>query len=199
MTKPHNLHNCGSLRPSSTRIASASPNSSEPSSETNRTRTVKACAVVLKRCTSRSSQTRRQSHSSAASLERARTSWRRPCCYVTCLSLQTPRHGTFEMRCRVCSTWRQLSKPRAQPLDVEGQPQKNASCQTETRGRCWFIKDHPLKVGKRRPSGSASSTIEGSTTHDMISTSTAAEDMGTWRNVAIAFTAVGVTIATKTE
>jgi hypothetical protein len=99
----------------------------------------------------------------------------------------------------VYSTWRQHNKPRAQPLDVEGQPQKNVLSQPETRGRCWFIKDHPLEVGKWRLSRSAALTIEGSTTHDMTSTITAAEDMGTWRNVAIALTTVGVTIATKTE
>ena len=136
MTKLRTLCSCVSSRPSLTRIASASPNSSGLSSETNCTPTAGAHVVVLKRCTNRSSGTRSQSHSSAASLEQARTLWQQPCCYVTCLSLQTPRHNAFEMRCRVCSTWRQHNKPKAQPLDVEGQLQKSASSQPETRGRC---------------------------------------------------------------
>ena len=54
------------------------------------------------------------------SLELVRTSWQQPCCYATCLSPRTPRHDAFKMRCKVCSTWRQPSKPRAQPLEVEG-------------------------------------------------------------------------------
>jgi len=103
------------------------------------------------------------------------------------------------MRCRVCSTWRQHNKPKAQPLDVEGQLQKSASSQPETRGRCQFIKNHPLEVGKRRLSRSASSTIEGSTTHDMTSTSTTAADLGMRRNAVTAPTMVDVTIAPRTE
>ena len=127
MTKLRNLRNCENLRPSLMRITSASLNLSGLSSETNHIRTAGARVVVLEKCISRSSGMRSQSHPSVASLGRARTSWQRPCCYITCLSLQTPRHGAFEMRYRVCSTWRQHNKPRAWPLDVEGQPQKNVS------------------------------------------------------------------------
>ena len=47
---------------------------------------------------------RSQSRSLAASLERARTSWQRPCCCVTCPSPQTPKRGASETRCRLCST-----------------------------------------------------------------------------------------------
>jgi len=127
LTKPHNLRNCESTRPSLTRIASASPNSSGLSRETNRIRTMGACMVVLERCINRSSGMRSKSRSSAASLEPARTSLEQPCCYVICPSLQTPRQDAFETRYRVCSTWRWHNKLRAQPLDVEGRPHKNVS------------------------------------------------------------------------
>ena len=197
--KLRNLRNCESSRQSLTRIASVSPNSSGLSCETNRTRTAGGSVVVLERYINRSSGMRSQSHSSAASLEPARTSWKQPCCYVTCLSLQTPRHDAFETRCRVCSTWRPYNKPRAQPVDVEGRPQKNALSQPGTRGRHQFITGHPLEVGKWCPSRSASSTIEGNTTLDMTSTSTAAAGTGTSRNTATALTVVDVTIATRTR
>ena len=74
-TRPHNLCNYKSSRPSLTRIASASPNSSWLSSETNHTRMVGVHMVVLERYTSRSLGMRNQSPSLAASLEQARTSW----------------------------------------------------------------------------------------------------------------------------
>ena len=190
---------CESSRPSLTRIASASANSSGLSSKTNCTRTPGAQMVMLEKCINRLSGTRSQSHSSAASLEPARTSWQQPRCYVTCLSLQTPRHDTFKTRYRVCSTSWQHNKLKAQPLDVEGQPQKNMSSQPRTRGRCPFIRGRPLEERKWCPSKSASSTIEGSTTLDITSTSTATADMETLRNVATALTAVDVTIAMRTE
>ena len=62
------------------------------------------------------------------------------------LSPRTPRHDAFETRCRLCSKWRQPSKSRAQPLDVGGQPRRNASSQPEMRGRHRSIKDHPHEV-----------------------------------------------------
>ena len=46
------------------------------------------------------------------------------------------------------------------------------------RGRCPFIRGRPLEVRKWCPTRSASSTIEGSTTLDMTSTSTATADIG---------------------
>jgi len=94
---------------------------------------------------------------------------------------------------------RQHNKLKAQLLSVEGRPQKNASSQPGTRGRCPFIRGLPLNVRKWCPSRSASSTIEFSTTLDMTSTSTTTADMGTLRNVATALTAVDVTIAMRTE
>ena len=56
-TKLHSLHNYGSSRPSSTKTTNASPNLSEPSSRTNRIRTVEARAVLLEMCIDRSSET----------------------------------------------------------------------------------------------------------------------------------------------
>ena len=50
MTKPCNLRNCESSRPSLTRIASSSPNSNRLSRETNRIRTTGVRVVVLERC-----------------------------------------------------------------------------------------------------------------------------------------------------
>ena len=62
-----------------------------------------------------------------------------------------------------------------------------------------FIRSRHLEVRKWYPCRSASSTIEGSTMLDMTSTSTAAADKGTLRNVATAPTTVDVMIATRTE
>ena len=194
-TKPRNLRSYGSSRQSSTRITSASPNSSR----TNRTRTAEARAVVLESCTDISSETRSQNRSLAASLEQARTSWWQPCYCVTCLSPRTPRHGAFETKCGLCSMWRQLSRPRAQPLDVGGQLRKNAPSRPVTRGRCRSIKNHPLEEGKQRQSWSTLSIINGGTTLGTTSTSIAAAGTGTQRSAATAPTTVDDTTATKTE
>ena len=164
----------------------------------NRIQTPEARAVALEKCTSKSLGRRSQSHLSTASLEQARTSWRQPCCCVTCLNPRTPKRGAFETRCRIYFKWRQLSKPRAQPLDVEGQSRRNTSSQPETKGRCRSIKDHPLEEEKRRPSKSTSSIINGDTSLDMTSTSIVAVDMGMQRSAATAPTAADDTIATKT-
>ena len=123
-------------------------------------------------------------HSSTVSLERVRTSWRQPCCYATCLNPQTPKRDTFETRCKDSSTWWQLSKQRAQPLDTEGQPQKSTPSQLETRGRCLFTKNHHLEARRRCQSRNASSTIESLTTLDTTSTSIDAANMMTLRNEA---------------
>ena len=74
-TKPRNLRSYGTSRRSSTKIASASPNSSEPSSRTNHTYMAEVHAVGLEKRTDRSSETRCQTRSSAVSLEQARMSW----------------------------------------------------------------------------------------------------------------------------
>ena len=131
-------------------------------------------------------------------LELVRTLWQRPCCYATCLSPPTPRRDAFETRCRVCSTWRQPSKLRAQPLDIAGRPQKSTVSRPETRGRYQFIRSRHLEARKRRLSRSASSTIEDHTMLDLTSTSIDAADIGTMRSGATAPTAVDTMIATKT-
>jgi len=122
MTEPRNLRSCKSSRQNLTKIASASSCSSKSLSRTYHTHLAEVSTGGLERYIDRSSGTGSQNNLSAASLERARTSWRRQCCCVTCPSPRTPKHGAFEMRCRLYSRWRQFSKPRARPLDVEEQP-----------------------------------------------------------------------------
>ena len=72
----------------------------------------------LERYTDRLSGTGNQNNPSAASPEWARTSWQRPCCYVTCLNPRTPKRGASEMRCKLCFKWRQLSN---RPLEERRQ------------------------------------------------------------------------------
>ena len=153
--------------------------------------------VGLERCTDKLSETRNLSRSSAASLEPVRTLWQQPCYYVTCPSAQIPRHNAFETRCRVCSMWRQLCKPRAQLLDVEGEPQRNASSQPEKTGRYRFTKCRRLEAKERCPFRTASSIIEDNTTLDMTSTSITIADAGTQKSVATALTTAGSTIVTR--
>jgi len=95
--------------------------------------------------------------------------------------------------------WRQLSRPRAQPLDDGGQLRKNAPSRPVTRGRCRSIKNHPLEEGKQRQSWSTLSIINGGTTLGTTSTSIAAAGTGTQRSAATAPTTVDDTTATKTE
>ena len=109
-------------------------------------RMVGAHPDALETCTDRSLGIRSLNRSSAGSLELVRTSWQQPCYYTTCLSPQTPRRDAFETRCRVCSTWRQLNKQRARPLDIKGRPQKSIPSQLKTRGGCLFTKNHHLKA-----------------------------------------------------
>ena len=52
------------------------------------------------------------------------------------------------MRCKLCFKWQQLSKPRARPLDVEGQPRRNATSRSETKGRCRSTSKPPPRVKK---------------------------------------------------
>ena len=73
------------------------------------------------------------------------------------------------------------------------------SSQPETRGRCRFIKDHPLEEGKPRPSKSTSSIINGDTTLDTTSTSIAAAGMGMPRSAATLPTTVDDTTVMRTE
>ena len=117
-------------------------------------------------------------------------SWRQPCYCLICLCLPISKRGAFETRCRLCSKWWRPNRPKAQLLDVGGQPQRNVSSRPEMRGRCRFIKEHPLEEGKPCPSKSTSSIINSDTTLDMTSTSIAAVGMGTQRNAATVPTAV---------
>ena len=197
-TKPHNLRSYGTSKQSLMKIASASPSSSGPSSRTNHTRVAEVRMDELEKCTDRLSEMGSQSNPSAVSLERARTSWQRPCYYVTCVNPRTPKHDAFETRCRLCFKLWQLSKPRARPLDVEGQPRKNTSSRSETKGRCRSISNHPLEERKQRMSKTTSPIINGGTMHDTTSTSIIAVDMGMQRNAATAPTVADDTTATRT-
>ena len=123
-TKPRNLRNCETSRQNLMKTVSASSCLSKSLSRTYHIHLAEVSAEELERCIDRSLGTGSQNNLSAASPERARTSWRQQCCCVTCLSPRTPKHGAFETRCRLCSRWQQFSKPRARPLDAEGQPQK---------------------------------------------------------------------------
>jgi len=84
------------------KIASTLSSSSWSSSRTNYTRMSEVPADGLEKYIDRSSRTGNQNNPSAASPERARTSWQRRCCYVTCLNPRTPKRGEFETRCRLC-------------------------------------------------------------------------------------------------
>jgi len=193
-TESRKLRSYESSRQSLTRIASALFYLSRSSSRTCLTRLAEVSADGLERYTGRSSET--ESRPSAVSLEQARTSWRRQCCCVICPNRQTPKHDAFETRCRLCSKWRQFSRPRAWPLDVEEQPQKSVMSQPTTKRRCRSISSRPLE-GKR-PRSSFPSTTNDDTTHDATSTRIIAVDMGTQKSAVTAPTAAGGTTATRT-
>ena len=137
-------------------------------------------------------------NSSAISLRLVITSWRQPCCYATCLNPQTPWRDAFGTRCKVCSTWRLLSKLRARPLDNEGRPQKNAPSQLETRERRQSIKSHPLEAREQCRFKNTSSTIESLVMLAMTSTSIDTASMGMLRNEATAPTTVDATTMMRT-
>ena len=149
-TKARSLRSYGSSKQSSMKIATALSSSSRSSSRTNHTRLAEAPVDELERYIDRSSGTGNQSNPSAASPEQARTSWRQQCCYVTCLNPRTPKRGEFETSCRLCFKWRQFSRPRAQPLDVEEQPRRDVMSRPETRRRCRSISNHLLEEGGQR-------------------------------------------------
>ena len=160
------------------KIASTLSSSSTPSSRTNHTRMAEVPADGLEKYIDRLSGTGNQNNPSATSLERARTSWRRRCCYVTCLNPQTPKRGEFKTRCRLCFKWWQFSRPRAHPLDVEEQPRRGLTSRSETKRRCRSISNHPLEERGQRLSKTTPSIINGDTTHDTTSTNIVAVDMG---------------------
>jgi len=172
--------------------ASASLNSSGPSSETNRIRMPKARAV-------KSSGTRSQSHLSTASHEQSRMSWRQPCYCLTCLNLLTPRRGAFRDEVQTLLQVAPAQQAESSASRHRGRPWRNVSSQPGTRGRCQFIKDHPLEEGKPRPSKSTSSRINGDMTLDTTSMSIATARMGMQRSAATVPTTVDDTTAMRTE
>ena len=191
-----NLRSYESSRQSSTKIVSASSCSSKSLSKTCLTRRAEVSVEGLEKCIDRSSGTGSQNNLSATSLERVRMLWRQRCCCATCPSHRTPKHDASETRCRLCSRWRQFSKQRARPPDVEGQLLKNAMSQPKTKRRCRSISSHPLE-GKR-PRSSSPSTTNVYTTRDATSTRIVAVGMGTRKNAVTVPTAAGDTTATRT-
>ena len=146
------------------KIASALPSSSGSSSRTNHTHMAEVRADGLEKYTDKLLGTGNQNNPSAASLEWARTSWLQPCCYATCLHLRTPKHGAFEMKCRLCFRWWRLSRLRTRPLDVEGRSRRSATSWFEMKGRCPSISNHPLEERKHRLSKATPSTTNGDMT-----------------------------------
>jgi hypothetical protein len=71
--------------------------------------------------------------------------WQRRCCCATCPSRRTPKHDASETRCRLCSRWRQFSRPKARLLDVEERPPKSTMSQPKTKTRCRSISSHPSR------------------------------------------------------
>ena len=165
-------------------------------SRTCLTRLAEASVDRLERCTGRSLGTGSQSNLSAAFLERARMLWQQRCCCVTCPSPRTLKHGASETRCKLCSRWRQFSKQKAQPHDIEGQVPKSAMSQPKTKRRCQSISNR-LPEGER-PRSSSPSTTNNDTTRDATSTRIVAIDMETQRSAVTAPIAAGGTTAMRT-
>ena len=165
-TEPRKLRNYESSRQSLTRIASALSCLSKSSSRTCLSRLAKVSANELERYTDRSSEMQSLSSPSTVSLEQARTLWRQQCCYGKSQSHRTPKLDASETRCRLCSRWRQFSKPKARLLDAEELPLKSAMSQLKTKRKCRSISSHPLE-GKRPHSFSPSTisvdTMRGAT------------------------------------
>jgi len=168
------------------------------SSRTSHTRLAEVSADRLEKYIDRSSETGSLSSPSAVSLERARTSWRQQCCYAICPNCRTPMRDTSETRCRLCSKWRQFSRLRARPLDIEVPPRRSMMSQPRTKRRCRSISSRPLEGRRQHLSSTTPSTINGDTTHDATSTSIVAVDMGTQKTAVTAPTAAGDTTATRT-
>ena len=196
-TEPRNLRSCESSRQNLMRIVIASSCSSRSWSRTCLTYLADVSAKGLERCTDRSSETGSRNNPSAASLVRARTLWQRRCCYITCSTPQTPKHGASETRCRLYSRWRQFSKRKARSLDVEGRPRKSAMSQPRTKRRYQSISSRPLEV--KRPRSSSTSTTIDDTTHDAILKKIVAVRMGTRKNAVTAPIVAGGTTAMRTE
>jgi len=122
--------------------------------------------------------------------------WRQQCCCGTCQSRRTPKCGASEMRCRLCSRWRQFSRPKARLLDVEERPLKSAMSQPKTKRRCRSISSHPLE-GKR-PRSSSPSTTNVDTTHDVTMRRIVAVGTGTRKSAVTVPIAAGGTTAMRT-
>ena len=164
-------------------------------SRTCLTRGAEVSADELEKCTDRSSETQSQSNLLVVSLEQARTLWRQQCCYATCPSPRTPRHGASETRCRPCPRWQWFNRRKARPLDIEERPLKSAMSQPKTKRRCQFISSHLLE--EERPCSLSPSTISVDTTRDAILKRTDAVGTGTQRSAVTVPIAAGGTTAMR--
>jgi len=168
------------------------------SSRTSLTRPAEVSADGLERYIGRSSETESLSSPSAVSLERARTSWQRQCCYAICPNRRTPKSDAFKTRYILCSRWWQFSRPKARPLDVEERPQKSVMSRPRTKRRCWSISSRPLEGKRQHSSSTTPLTTNDDTMHDVTSTRTVTVGMGTWNSAVTVPTAAGDTTATWT-
>ena len=121
---------------------------------------------------------------------------------ATMLLRNMPEPSNSQAQCirdelKLCFKWRQLSKPRARPLDVEGQPRRSNTSWFETKGRCRSISNRPLEERRHRLSKTTPTLINGDTTHSTTSMSIVAVDTGMQRSAVIAPTAAGDTTATR--
>lgn len=195
-TEPHKQHSYESSRQSLTRITSALFCLSKSSSRTCLTLLAEVSAEGLERCTDRSSETRSLSSSSAVSLEQARTLWQQQCRCETCQSRRTPKHDASETRYRLCSRWRQFSRPKVRLLDDEERPPKSTTSRPKTKKRCRSISSRPLEGRRARSSSPLTTNII--TTHDATLRRIVAVDTGTQKSAVTAPIAAEGTTATRT-
>jgi len=100
------------------------------------------------------------------------------------------------MRYRLCSRWRQFSRPKVRLLDDEEQPLKSAMSQLKTRKRYRSISSHPLE-GKR-PRSSSASTTNVDTTPDVTSRKIVTDGTGTRKSAVTVLTAAEGTTVMRT-
>jgi len=197
-TEPRNLRSYESSKHSSTKITSALSCLNRSSSRTSHTDLAEVSADGLEKYIDRSSETGSLSSLSAVSLEQVRTSWRQKCCYAICPNRRTPKCDAFETRCSLCSKWRQFSRTRAQPLNVEEQPRRSVMSRPRTKRWCRSISSRPLEGRRQHSSSTTPSTVIDDTTHGATSTRIVAVDVGTQKSAVTAPTAAGDTTATRT-
>ena len=102
------------------------------------------------------------------------------------------------MRFRVYSTSQQLSRQKARPQDLQGQPRKGTPSRCATRGRSPSTRKTLLEARRRRQSRSASSATGSHVTCGTTSMNTIDGSIGTPMIEATVHTVVGATTTTRT-